>query len=200
MEPAATPIIQDINIISSENTKPQNNNFDSQQYFLEFDNNNEQEKIILKAPKCCRICCIIFFIFIMIGGSIPSIILFLITDNFLFIILPIGIIILFTIFIILILKKYPKKYIFSRNIQKNKFYIEQYNYLNNKLMELELTLGNYYIKGAKEDGKMVDENGNSFYYIYKIYIYNQFSDTSEINLDTTNIKQIPAKFTYAFEI
>lgn len=101
---------------------------------------------------------------------------------------------------ILILTKRPKKHTISRNIQKNKFYIEKYNYLNKKAMELELTLGNYYIECSKIERENSSDFGDNLYYFYKIDLYNQFNDTSEINLDTTNIKEIPAKFFYDFEI
>ena len=203
MEPTETPPIQDINILTSENTKSQNNNFDAKQYFLEPENNeenNEQEQIIIKAPTCCGICCIVFFILVMIAAPIQLIIEFLDNSKILFIILPIGIIILFGFFIILILMKCSKKYVFSRNIKKNKFYVEKYNYLNNQTMELELSLGNYYIQCTEEKGKVTHDNGSPFYYVYKIYLYNQFNDTSEINLDSTKIKEVPAKFSYVFEI
>ena len=195
MENIETPNGQDINIISSENSKTQNNQFDAQQYFLDPENNEEnnnqteQPPIIIKDNnKCCGICCIILLILPMTVASISMIIGFFDTGKIVFIILEFVIIIFFAFFIFLILIKCGKKLVFSKNIEKNKFYIERFNFLNSPIKNLELSLGNYYIKCIKKYN--VDNEGHN-HITYKIHLYNQLIDTSEINLDTTKIKEVP---------
>ena len=126
MEPVETPLTEDINILTSENSKPKK--FDAQQYFLDSENNeenNDQTEIIVKDQnKCCGISCLIFLILAMLGITIPLFINYLKTDKSQFITLTIVAIIFFVFFIFLILMSSGKKYVFSKNIQKNKFYIK----------------------------------------------------------------------------
>ena len=105
--------------------------------------------------------------------------------------------IIFLILFILILTKCKKKIVFSKNTQKNKFYIKRYNFLNVPILNLELSLGNYYIKIEGVVDYDPDGGGRTY---HEIYLYNQFNDTSEINLDTTNIKNVPIKLIYTFKI
>ena len=204
MEPAETPNTQGLNIISSENSKPQNNKFDAQQYFLESENNEEnnnqldQPPIIIKDyRKGCGICLIVFLTILMSISSIPMILVFVESAEFICIILAIVFIILFVFLIILVLKKCGKKLVFSKNIQKNKFYIKRFNFLNGPIIDLELGLGNYYIICRKSE--FVDQEGQGTT-TYSIRLYNQFNDNTEINLDTTNIKEVPIKLLCIFDI
>ena len=93
--------------------------------------------------------------------------------------------------------KCKKKIVFSKNTKRNKFYIKRYNFLNIPIVNLELSLGNYYIK--INEIVHTSQDGNSSIE-YKIHLYNQLIDTSEINLDTTNIKKVPIKLIYIFPI
>ena len=80
--------------------------------------------------------------------------------------------------------------------EKKRFYVKRFNFLNSPIIDLDLKLGNYYIQCIRE----LHINSDSSEYIPTIYLINQLSDTSEINLDTTNIKEIPIKLLYKFEI
>ena len=123
MEPAETPNTQDLNIISSENSNPQNNKFDAQQYFLDSENNEvnnnqtDQPPIIIKDyRKGCGICLIVFLTILMAISSIPMILVFVESAEFICIILAIVFIILFVFLIILVLKKCGKKIVLSKKI------------------------------------------------------------------------------------
>lgn len=87
--------------------------------------------------------------------------------------------------------------VFSKNTQKNKFYVKRCDFLNITVLDLELSLGNYYIKIERVVDFDPDGGGGTY---HEIYLYNQFNDTSEINLDTTNIKNVPIKLIYTFNI
>ena len=73
---------------------------------------------------------------------------------------------------------------FSKNIQKNKFYMKRLNFCCCPIINLELSLGNYYIQCIKEETYDSEYGTQASYWIY---LYNQFTDISEINLGT-NIK------------
>jgi hypothetical protein len=119
------------------------------------------------------------------------------TSDTLFIIYTIIIIYFVSFIIIIICAICGKKYVFSKDIQKNKFYIKRFNFFNKLILDLELSLGNYYIK-CEELISQTSDGCSYTYYIIKVY--NQINDTSEINLDITNIKEVPIKFIYIFYI
>ena len=183
------------NLIKTEDSIQENKKFDAQAYFLNSENNTQTDQspiTIVDDNKCCEIICIFL---ITLAIFIPIIILndFINNNKILFFIFVIICIILY----ILIKMKCKNKIVFSKNTQKNKFYIKRYNFLNIPILDLEFSLGNYYIKIHREID--IDYNRGSKEY-YKIYLYNQFINTSEINLDITNIKNVPIKLIYIFPI
>ena len=183
------------NLIKNEDSIEKNKKFDAQLYFLksEYNTQTDQSPItIVEEQRCCGIICLFL---LNLAIFIPLIILNDFIDKHKIIYIIFAIIYLFLI--ILILMKCKKKIVFSKNTEKNKFYIKRYNFLNIPIVELEFSLGNYYIKIERRInfGKDGEYNENC-----KIYLYNQFIDTSEINIDTTNIKNVPIKLIYIFPI
>ena len=67
-------------------------------------------------------------------------------------------------------------------------------------MKIDSSLGNYYIQCKKERFLVSDEQGTYTDYKYKLYLYNQLNDSSEYNLDTSNVKNIPLQLIYIFDI
>lgn len=183
------------NLITNEDSIEKNKKFDAQLYFLHSENNTQTDQspiTIAEDNQCCEIICIFL---ITLAIFIPLAILneFINNHKILFFIFVILCILLY----ILTKMKCKNKIVFSKNTQKNKFYIKRYNFINIPILYLEFSLGNYYIKISWESD--IDKDGGNKKY-YKIYLYNQFIDTSEINLDTTNIKNIPIKLIYIFPI
>ena len=185
------------NLIKNEDSIQENKKFDAQLYFLHSENNTQIDQspiIIFEENKCCVFICIIL-LSIAIFILMPIIIInkFINNHTILF-----SIFVIICIFLFILIKiNSKKKIVFSKNSQKNKFYIKRYNFLNIPILDLEFSLGNYYIKIHREID-VYNERGKKEY--YKIYLYNQFIDTSEINLDTTNIKNVPIKLIYIFPI
>ena len=94
---------------------------------------------------------------------------------------------------------WEKIYIFKKCTTK-RFYIKRLNFLNSPIFVLDFRLENYYIQCKTQMRLYSDDNNSNMEYIPTINLINQLSDTSEINLDTTNIKEIPIKLLYKFEI
>ena len=197
METEETP--NELNILTSENSEPKKKNFDVKQYFLDLENHEEEQDespIILRGKD---IWCAILFIFLFTSAILIGIIImidqFLKTHQMKYIVYSIISLIFIVIFVIVILCLFPKQYEFSKNIQKNKFYIKKINLWNKPSLNLELTLGNYIIKC--EEYIDYDKGPTER---YSIHLYNQLYDISEINLDTTNRKKVPITLYFTFDI
>ena len=100
----------------------------------------------------------------MFISSVILILKYLDTSNILFFDYTIIIIYFISIIIIIICIKCGKKYVFSKDIQKNKFYIKRFNFFNKLILDLELSLGNYYIKCEE----LISQTSDIFY-IIKVY-------------------------------
>ena len=74
------------------------------------------------------------------------------------------------------------------------------NLLNCSTIEIDSSLGNYYIQCKKEIVLVRDEQGTSTERVYRLYLYNQLSDTSEYDLDTSNVKKVPLKLFLVYKI
>jgi hypothetical protein len=183
-------------LISSEDSKPQNNKFDIKFFILNNENNSQTDEPPIIINNWCKNGVLSLIIILFLGMFISSVLLikkYLDTSDTLFIIYTIIIIYFVSFIIIIICAICGKKYVFSKDIQKNKFYIKRFNFFNKLILDLELSLGNYYIK-CEELISQTSDGCSYTYYIIKVY--NQINDTSEINLDITNIKEVPIKFIY----
>lgn len=185
------------NLTKNEDSIEKNKKFNAQAYFLNSENNNTQTDqspiTIVDQNRRCGLACL-FLLFVALFASIMILSDYK-SNHKKLIYIFIGII--FLILFILILTKCKKKIVFSKNTQKNKFYIKRYNFLNIPILDLELSLGNYNIEIERVVFSSKNGGGRTY---HEIYLYNQFNDTSEINLDTTNIKNVPIKLIYTFNI
>ena len=202
MELAEEHKSKEISILTSENSKPKSKKLEVQQYFLEAENNDNKEDIIevQDGNMSCGMTCLVFLILIVIGISILFIKCYIDTSRIQYILFLIFIVFISGFCIVSILKNCSKKHIFSKDIQKNRFYVKKVNFLNRSIIEINSSLGNYYIQCKKEIINFKDKKGSHSHTKYKLYLYNLLIDTSEYDLDTSNVKKVPLKLIHIFSI
>ena len=132
MEPAGTPELKEISILTPENSNQKSNKLDVQQYFLEAENNDNKEDIIIVQDEdiCLGWTCLVFLFLNVIGISIALIIYYIDTSKIIYILLLIFGLFILGLCIVSILKNCSKYHVFSKDIQKNRFYVKKVNYLN----------------------------------------------------------------------
>ena len=201
------PASKEISILTSENSNPKSKKFDVQQYFLDEENNegnfNREETIVVQNEDMWTgVVCLVFLILIVIGIGIGMqyIINNMDTSRAQYIVLLSIILFLSCLCIFKVLKSCSKYYKFSRDIKKNRFYVKKVNLLNCSTIEIDSSLGNYYIQCKEEIVLVTDEQGTSTERVYRLYLYNQLSDTSEYDLDTSNVKKVPLKLFLVYKI
>ena len=168
------PLNENNQIIQNQN----NSNQITDQYFVGPESNVPQ-KMIISCEKCP-------------GKTVPYLFLLILFDIFAISIVAIfwGFIILVIIFIILtiyIFYHYTRNRVeIERDESKNIISIKAINCFGCSYKQLEMTHFHFYI------GKIYDDRENHHIF-FRLFMIKDFENSSEIDLDTSNIKNIPIK-------
>ena len=177
---------QNENLIQTEQNRQHNVNIN--QYFVEKDGQSSNNTFDIRFI-CCNVLVYTFSILVLLGCLIPVIVIPNL-DFYLRVIIGLSGVI-FSL-ILMIFCVYKIKLI--KDTSNGKVIVKVINYLCFPKMKLNLDIENTHFYIMREFYQDEDGTSESF----RLLIINDYKNLVDIDLDTSNIKQKPAKFFYSF--
>ena len=179
---------QNENLIQSEQNSQQNLNVN--QFFVEKSDQSSNDTFIIRFI-CCNVLVYTLSILVLLGCLIPVIVIPNL-DLYLRIVIGSSGVIVSLILMIFCVNKIK----LIKDTSNGKVIVKVINYLCFPKMKLNLDIENTHFHVLEQITKL--ENGDLL--SYRFLIINDYKNLVGIDLDTSNIKQKPAKFLYSFNL